>query len=633
MIATCAMAVPSVTSHDLSSTRIVTTEAYAWDCDNEIGGIVVSDKIGNMGWQVNLESTRSDDKMMANGFYLQNNIPLEIDAENNQARLYMGRQLNAVVTTQLQGDVQVETIKSIYAMPEQYLTNMSVLDGDFLAGTISDNGSITFNEGFLFLIQEDVTYKRGNEVLEQNTTFSLSPVFRNYSLHVPNGMHHFKKLYYIGQTSFWGFPVREGYGGGGIVPRPPIMSGGNSENPSYKIPVHILDSIDLQMTAVTIVASKLNKNSSLNGFLTTLGAGGLVPRPPVMSGGNSENSSYTKTHHHDPSDFSNFAMKSVTEIRNHGITDIINGHGGLVPRPPVMSGGNSENSSYTKTHHHDPSDFSVADIKSMTAGRNNIIRGGGGIIPNRPVMSGGNSENPCYTKLYQDRDYDVPRANSGINVTGEVSSNSPHNLVSNNQIGSQNATTSSGMVECAVEVPVYIEQLNGILKVYNLYGTSCCENFMTIDSNGTMFFPGQIIGHDFEDNVDIINCSLNADTCDYLNLGILGLATSDNITWGSIVPCNGDEVYQYLYADNSLTLVNGCQFNVPQGSHVKVLGDVSNDCKVDIADVTEMVDLMLATGDMSSFDQSKTAADVNEDGKLNIADVTTLIDTLLSNAD
>lgn len=579
MIATCAMAVPSVTSHDLSSTRIVTTEAYAWDCDNEIGGIVVSDKIGNMGWQVNLESTRSDDKMMANGFYLQNNIPLEIDAENNQARLYMGRQLDAVVTTQLQGDVQVETIKSIYAMPEQYLTNMSVLDGDFLAGTISDNGSITFNEGFLFLIQEDVTYKRGNEVLEQNTTYSLSPVFRNYSLHVPNGMHHFKKLYYIGQTSFLGFPVREGYGGGGIVPRPPIMSGGNSENPSYKIPVHILDSIDLQMTAVTIVASKLNKNSSLNGFLTTLGAGGLVPRPPVMSGGN------------------------------------------------------SENSSYTKTHHHDPSDFSVADIKSMTAGRNNIIRGGGGIIPNRPVMSGGNSENPCYTKLYQDPDYDVPRANSGINVTGEVSSNSPHNLVSNNQIGSQNATTSSGMVECAVEVPVYIEQLNGILKVYNLYGTSCCENFMTIDSNGTMFFPGQIIGHDFEDNVDIINCSLNADTCDYLNLGILGLATSDNITWGSIVPCNGDEVYQYIYADNSLTLVNGCQFNVPQGSHVKVLGDVSNDGKVDIADVTEMVDLMLATGDMSSFDQSKTAADVNEDGKLNIADVTTLIDTLLSNAD
>ena len=50
---------------------------------------------------------------------------------------------------------------------------------------------------------------------------------------------------------------------------------------------------------------------------------------------------------------------------------------------------------------------------------------------------------------------------------------------------------------------------------------------------------------------------------------------------------------------------------------------MNGDNRVDIADVTELIDILLGVGDNSY-------ADVNGDGQVTISDVTTLIDILLS---
>jgi hypothetical protein len=60
-------------------------------------------------------------------------------------------------------------------------------------------------------------------------------------------------------------------------------------------------------------------------------------------------------------------------------------------------------------------------------------------------------------------------------------------------------------------------------------------------------------------------------------------------------------------------------------SHAYPIGDVNHDGRVDITDVTELINyLLVGDGDICS-----TCADVNGDGKIDISDVTALISALL----
>lgn len=61
----------------------------------------------------------------------------------------------------------------------------------------------------------------------------------------------------------------------------------------------------------------------------------------------------------------------------------------------------------------------------------------------------------------------------------------------------------------------------------------------------------------------------------------------------------------------------------PNREHIP--GDVNDDGKLGIDDVTDLIDLLLA-GNSTGNDQ----ADVDADGRISIEDVTTLIDFLLS---
>lgn len=78
-------------------------------------------------------------------------------------------------------------------------------------------------------------------------------------------------------------------------------------------------------------------------------------------------------------------------------------------------------------------------------------------------------------------------------------------------------------------------------------------------------------------------------------------------------------VLQYTYDDWQAMYV-GLYPN-----HVHLPGDVNDDGKLGIDDVTDLIDLLLA-GNSTGNDQ----ADVDADGRISIEDVTTLIDFLLS---
>ena len=61
-----------------------------------------------------------------------------------------------------------------------------------------------------------------------------------------------------------------------------------------------------------------------------------------------------------------------------------------------------------------------------------------------------------------------------------------------------------------------------------------------------------------------------------------------------------------------------------QGGDESVPGDVNNDGKVNVSDVTALVNMILG---VSAMDQER--ADVNGDGKVNVSDVTALINIIL----
>ena len=81
------------------------------------------------------------------------------------------------------------------------------------------------------------------------------------------------------------------------------------------------------------------------------------------------------------------------------------------------------------------------------------------------------------------------------------------------------------------------------------------------------------------------------------------------------VPRIAVETYRHTDYWNLFGQINGFSTAGPN--------DVNGDNRVDIADVTELIDILLGVGDNSY-------ADVNGDGQVTISDVTTLIDILLS---
>ena len=175
-------------------------------------------------------------------------------------------------------------------------------------------------------------------------------------------------------------------------------------------------------------------------------------------------------------------------------------------------------------------------------------------------------------------------------------------------------------------VDVYIHQDGDNVYVMNLYGYGWGENYMVLNSDGTMNYPGQPLR-------DIVDAENPAGDGVWYNmtysggvatLGNVGNATAEAITWGLTVPGDNDGLW-YGWDNNRLYYTNGMTFIVPSGGGLR--GDVNNDNVVSIADVSALIDVLL-TGDMTGIILGN--ADANLDNNVTIADVSALIDYLLT---
>ena len=175
-------------------------------------------------------------------------------------------------------------------------------------------------------------------------------------------------------------------------------------------------------------------------------------------------------------------------------------------------------------------------------------------------------------------------------------------------------------------VDVYIRQSGDTVWVTNLYGFGWRDNFMLLDADGGMTFPGQAF-RDINDAANPAgdgvwyNTTLNGNNA---VMGNTGTANQEELMWGLMVPSDGDGLW-WGYTDNMLYFTDGTKFVIPTTPPPFTVGDVNGDGAVNIADVTALIDYLLDSGGSINVD----AADVNGDGVVNIADVTALIDKLL----
>lgn len=98
--------------------------------------------------------------------------------------------------------------------------------------------------------------------------------------------------------------------------------------------------------------------------------------------------------------------------------------------------------------------------------------------------------------------------------------------------------------------------------------------------------------------------------------GTFTTSNPDGVWEGSSNVVAFDVIRQARFYTITVTLAADAAYQV---------GDVNRDGNINIADVTALIDLLLAGGNV----EYDTIADVNSDGSINIADVTALIDVLL----
>lgn len=186
--------------------------------------------------------------------------------------------------------------------------------------------------------------------------------------------------------------------------------------------------------------------------------------------------------------------------------------------------------------------------------------------------------------------------------------------------------------------PVYVMQPNDTTVIsFGLWGMGEPGTVMFLHEDGTMDFPAQYVydasGNDFinssfeldEDHGFIFNSEGYVDG--FLGFGNTGNVTPEAITWDHTVLATEEGSLFYPFYNNVLKLNEG-QFVIPQPAYLR--GDVNNDGKVNIGDVTDLISALL-TGvfdDAENF--SSDNADCDLDGEYKIGDVTTLIAYLLS---
>jgi hypothetical protein len=188
---------------------------------------------------------------------------------------------------------------------------------------------------------------------------------------------------------------------------------------------------------------------------------------------------------------------------------------------------------------------------------------------------------------------------------------------------------------------VYMYQADDTTVVaFNLWGFGYPARTMFIYGDGTMQFPGQYV-YNSSDGRYFANTTFELDANDnfqfddqgyvdgFVGYGNVGEVTPEAITWNSTVVMSDEGSLLYPLLHNVLSFSDGTQF-VLGGGEEPLEGDINRDGKVDIADLSTLINAMMTENFDDSDEFSSDAADVNLDGEINISDVSALIDIMLT---
>lgn len=171
MAATSAMAAPQ------SGDRIVAAQALAVEWDDVAFRPMVDEATNNVGLNAQLTPSEDENVLILSGLCGMFNIPVHVDYTTGKAWIETGTPLDAY-TDQFDRNL----VKTIYAMPEQWLMDGEADMNANLYGSILEDGSIAFDGGIVFLVSESTA---------EEATWMSTPLLRNMRLLVPNAIHQF----------------------------------------------------------------------------------------------------------------------------------------------------------------------------------------------------------------------------------------------------------------------------------------------------------------------------------------------------------------------------------------------------------------------------------------------------------
>ena len=531
MAATCSMAATQ------SGDRIIATQALSVEWSDEFSRPTVDEISCELSWKAQLSPTEDDNVLILSGLCDLFNIPVHVDEVSGTAWIEASLPLDAYIDKRDDDQFKCDVVRTIYALPEQRL-----IDGDAdmcsnVHGTMQDDGSIMFDGGIVFLVNESMTMRNLDTSEETTeTVWMSSPLFRDMRLLVPNAIHQFTlanalvELETLAPTESPSSSQQNYMASRKGIKDYQFFKGKTAEIESGKKP-RPKDPSDATICGVigendNLVVASNGAPSGVLFAICPLDVDGMI-RLGTLGGG----------------------KKSIVINPNKLVGRDGGGFGSNEQVAFIRPTGGDV---YAQTN--DPN-----DVFDLTAKKRNMPKD-----PNNPEVC---SDPIIWVTPMRTEMGDLPTCN---NSNTSIASSKP----ANEQFSE----------------PVYVFQdpEDNSIKVYNLYGSGCVMNMS--------------------------DCQV----------------TSESITWGITIPYDEDGNISCYFDSNVLFYTDGTKFVVPVTSDILVKGDVSNDGKVNITDVTMLIDHLLTTGNDGA---NQVVADVNEDGKLNIADVTTLIDTLLCNAD
>ena len=553
-----------LTAEELTGPRIISYEMHEYDFETGNTG-----EQFQMGIIADAEATEDEGMMVIPNFYGPAPLPFRIDVEEGGIipsglvwTIY--RQITAPDGDQIVRD----TLINYYVVPEESISVGRVQDPNYITGYMIEDGSIGITDAFVFLIETITRTTAIGSDPSIDTTWTCSPLFTNTLLMVPNGKHD-----YLPQTT--------------------------SINPG------VLHGVGRKFGDIIF--------NIVNDGAGTMGFGGRKPVKPGSNGGldwtrpgdepDSSLPSVTPKSNAPSPDGNGTGLKKIGSFFRADLSAVAStffgkvcdptGFGGR--RPPVKPGaGSGDIQSFTR-----PGDNPRMSPHSAGEGDDNGIRPKGffdvSSLINATVING----SQFISKT--GNDYDIlgiggrkpikPGNSGGSGIEWTRPGDNPKLSLTSHPVGGN----SIGWEMRIRSEYVYMYQVDDTtLYVHNLYG-KFGMNYMIIRPDGTVSFPFQAVGDDYNYSFPLLLNSV-----DQLTEGCTGhVIAPDKITWVRTMLTSADPVLAEDYYDrNSLYFTNGGQFQFsPTLSITSVTQKLNRMCNGEeegsITDVTTMLNRLL----------------------------------------